>query len=134
MSNFELRKVDYLSQLDRVPSEGLNLTENEIEGVLVVYTGQQGSHMLSVIPSLNVSGYGNTEEGSINALKENLETLFVDLFEVSKLQRQKELFNLGWRTAPDLSIHLSWSNQDEASVLQNFDFPERVKTSILQAA
>ena len=134
MSIFELREIDHLNESDNIPSEGLKLTDDEIEGMLIVYTGQQGVHMMSIIPSLNVSGYGIDESDSIKALRENLETFFEDLFEVSESERKQELFNMGWKAQPYLDKRLTWLHFDEKGILQNFDFPDQVKTSILQAA
>lgn len=134
MSTFELHEISHLNEPGKIQSEALKLTQDVIEGILVVYTGKQGVHTLSIIPSLNVSGYGFDEEDSINALKENLRTLFEDLFEVSESERKQELLKMGWSAQPSLDKRLAWLHFDEKGILQNFDFPEQVKTSILQAA
>jgi hypothetical protein len=134
MSIFELREIGDLNESGNVPSQRLKISVGEIEGMLVVYTGRQGDHTLSIIPSLNVSGYGVNEADSITALRENLETLFEDLFAISESERKQELFNMGWMTQPSMEKRLTWLHSDENEFLQNFDFPELVKTSVLQAA
>jgi hypothetical protein len=134
MTTFELREVSHCDEAEKCQSEILTLADEEIEGTLIVYTGQQGDHTLSIIPSLNVSGYGIDEEDSVNALKENLETLFEDLFGISESERKDELSRMGWNPQPSSDQPLPWLHFEEKEILQNFDFPERVKTSILQAA
>lgn len=61
MTTFELREVSLWDEAEKFQSEILTLAEDEMEGILIVYTGQQGDHTLSIIPSLNVSGYGIDE-------------------------------------------------------------------------
>lgn len=134
MTTFELREVSHWDEAEKFPSQILTLAEDEIEGILIVYTGQQGDYTLSIIPSLNVSGYGINEEDSVNALKENLETLFEDLFGVSEIEREEELSRMGWNPQPSLSQRITWLHFEAKAISQNFDFPEQVKTSILQAA
>ena len=82
-------------QTDPKP-ETLRLTKNGIKGWLRNFTGMQGEHFVSIIPSLNVSGYGFTESEAIESLKDNLHTFFSDLFALTEVQRRKEISTMGW--------------------------------------
>ena len=134
MSTFEISETPFDIKTGPVKKEKLRLGPSSIEGILHVYSGQQGDHMVSIIPSLNVSGYGNTERDAFESLKENLHTLFEDLFSVNDVLRRSELRSLGWVNDNIFKRRLSRSFVDENGVLQHFDHPDQVKKSILTAA
>ena len=116
------------------PDENLKMAKDGVEGTLRVFTGQQGTHIVSIIPSLNVSGYGPDEKTAMQSLKENLETYLEDLFELSENEIHDELQKLGWQQEAYSEKRMVMPLVDEKGILENFDFPEKVKTSILQAA
>jgi len=134
MSNFEIKRYVNADESERLAIQRLKLTKKSIEGNLRVFTGQQGDYYVSIIPTLNVSGYGLTDEISMESVLENLQTLFEDLFELDEVQRRKELIKLGWKFEKIFPKRLSNSFVDEDGVLKNFDFPEKVVVSTLQAA
>ena len=114
--------------------EKIRLAHNGLTGNLKCYTGEQGEFWVSIIPSLNVSGYGQTEEDSIEDLKVNVTTLCDDLFQIDDVQRKIELSKLGWAVNKFFRKRFSKAYVDENGLLQNFDHPEKVKKSILEAA
>lgn len=114
--------------------EMIKLRKSGLKAVLNSYTGQQGEFMVTIIPSLNVTGYGRTEREAIESIRENLDTLFHDLFDVSEVERHKYLTGLGWIRNEFFKHQMSSTFVDENGVLQNFDFPDQVKKTTLQAA
>ncbi|PSL34119.1 hypothetical protein [Dyadobacter jiangsuensis] len=112
----------------------LKLLPHEVVGTLRIFSGQQGEYWVGIIPSLNVSGYGENEVDAFEALKENLDTFFEDLFQLSEAERGIAMANIGWKTEKTFPKKFSNSYVDEQKVLKNFDHPEQVKKSILQTA
>lgn len=115
-------------------AENLTLTKDEISVSLKFYTGKQGNHIVSIIPSLNVTGYGYSEQEAYGSLIENLETLLEDLFGVSEPEREQELIKLGWVANNSYPRQMSSSFIDEREILEQFDNPEQVVMAMLQAA
>lgn len=61
----------------------LKLSPHEVLGTLKIFTGQQGEHWISIVPTLNVSGYGENEADAFQALKENLDLFFEDFLKLT---------------------------------------------------
>jgi hypothetical protein len=101
---------------------------------LKCFTGEQGEFWVSIIPSLNVSGYGNNEEEAIEDLRFNFNVMCHDLFAINEIQRKAELNKLGWNINKFFKKRYSKAFVDENGILQNFDHPELVKKSILETA
>lgn len=112
----------------------LKLSRHEAAGMLRIFTGQQGEFWVSIIPALNVSGYGENESDAFHALKENLHTFFDDLFRLSEVERSNAMESTGWETEKAFPKKFSNPSIDEQQVLQSFDHPEQVKKLILQTA
>ncbi len=112
----------------------LKLAQHEAVGTLRIFTGRQSEYWVSLIPALNVSGYGENEEDAFQALKENLHTFFDDLFELSETDRNTAMETIGWEKEKAFSEKFSHPLMDEQQVLQNFDYPEQVKKLMLQTA
>ena len=105
-----------------------------LKGKLLNFTGKSGEYWVSIIPSLNVSGYGDTEKEAIKDLEYNLKVLCDDLFKLSQGQRDAELKNLGWSRNKFFKQQYSSAYVDDKGVLQNFDSPKQVKKTILEPA
>lgn len=114
--------------------EFLKLVPKGVKGKFLVFTGKSGEHWVSIIPSLNVSGYGETEEDAIKDSQYNLRVLFEDLYELTAVQRNSELKKLGWSQHKIFKKQYSSAYVDENGVLQNFDSPSQVKKSLLEPA
>ena len=113
--------------------ESIVLKPNSLTGFFSCYSGLQGDYWVSIIPSMNVTGYGETMEESRESLRENLEILCDDLFELTKEQRILELKKMGWEKHKFFNKRFSKSYVDENGVLQDFDHPEQVRKSYVQA-
>ncbi|TLV03356.1 hypothetical protein [Dyadobacter luticola] len=124
----------FISSASEIDSEILELHHDGLSGQLAMFTGTQGDFIVSIVPSLNVSGYGRTETEALESLSENLDTFFSDFFALEKAERHQELHNLGWSGDFHFEHPLSPSYIDNGGVLKNFDFPEKVKKTTLQAA
>lgn len=120
--------------VDSRASENLKVSPSGLVGRLSAFSGKQGEFWVSIIPSLNVSGYGESEEDANESLKENLQVFCEDLFSISDTQRRSELKKLGWEPNKFFKKRYSKAYVDENGVLQNFDNPEQVKRKVLQAA
>jgi len=117
-----------------ISAERLVLKKDKLNGDFNVFTGKTGDIWLSIIPSLKVSGYGDSPENSLKDLKYNLDVFSHDLFAASLDEVIKELKSLGWKSKPLFPKKYSNSYIDEKGVLQNFDYPEKVERTTLEAA
>lgn len=112
--------------------EFIKLNPKRVQGRFLNFTGKSGGHWVSIIPSLNVSGYGESEEEALEDSEYNLKVFFKDLYELSPLQRDIELKKMGWSQNKIFKKKYSSTYVDENGVLQNFDSPKQVKKSILE--
>ena len=120
--------------IDLKRAENLKVSPTGLIGRLNAFSGEQGEFWVSIIPSLNVSGYGKTEDEANESLKENLQVFCEDLFSINEVQRKMELTKLGWEPNKFFKKKYSKAYVDENGVLQNFNNPEQVKRKVLQAA
>ena len=114
--------------------EYLKLTHKGLKGKFLNFTGISGKHWISIIPSLNVSGYGDSEVDAIKDLEYNLKVLCNDLFELTQERRDAELMKMGWSRNKFFKKQYSSAYVDENGVLQNFDSPKQVKKTIFEPA
>ncbi len=112
--------------------EKLILGRTTLKANLKCYTGQQGEFWVSIIPSLTISGYGKTEREAVSDLYYNITIFCNDFFSVTDEQRRGELNSLGWVLNKFFKKKYSKSFIDENGILQNFDFPEKVKRTVLE--
>lgn len=130
MSNFNLK--------ESIPGnpcpESMQLTSNGVKGNFTCYTGIQGDYWISITPSINVTGYGLTEEEARACLKENFDFFSQSLFQLNPKQRVLELKKLGWIVDRFFKKRFSKSYVVDNGVLQGFDHPEQVKKSDLEVA
>lgn len=133
MSTFEFQHSKYTPEQLASTKETLKVNRQGVSGFLKTFTGLQGDIYVSLIPALHVSGYGDSEAEALEALQENLNTLFDDLFRLSEVERHREIKELGWTQNAIFKKRFN-AYVDKNGVLQNFDHPEQVKISALQAA
>ncbi len=82
--------------------ELISFTNKGIEFSLTVFTGKdkETNSFVSFIPSLNISGYGETEEESDEMLRDCSKDYFDNLSKLSVKNRNIELVNNGWKKTP----------------------------------
>lgn len=114
--------------------EEIKISKNRFKGDLNVFSGASGEFIVSIIPSMDVSGYGKSENEAIEDLKYNLNIFLEDLFKLSVSQRSIYLKDLGWDIDTFFKKKYSTIFIDNNGILQNFDKPEEVKISSLQFA
>lgn len=107
--------------------ETLRFAPHEMKANVAGFAGKQGEFWVSYIPSLNISGYGETEEEAIKDMKYNLDVFCEDLFDASQEQREIYLKELGWNRHRHFNRQFSKSFVDENGGLRDFDNPEQVK-------
>lgn len=112
--------------------EFLKLTPNGLKAKALLFTGKSGDYWISIIPSLNVSGYGDKEEDAIKDLEYNLNVLCEDLFRLNPKSRDSELKKMGWTKNKLFKKKYSSAYVDKDGVLQNFDSPKNVKRSLIE--
>lgn len=128
------QKFELAGRFEQSQSENLKLFPKGVKGLFKSYTGQSGNHWVSVIPSLNVSGYGQTKDEALEDLAYNFDIFWKDLYGVDLLQRLQYLKELGWEHNKMFKKQLSKVYVDENGLLQNFDNPEEVMRNMYQAA
>lgn len=117
-----------------VQREHLKITSTGLSGKLLNFIGKSGEYWISIIPSLNVTGYGNSESDAHNDLAYNLKVFCQDIFELSQPQRDIEFNKLGWNKSKYFKKKYSSAFVDEKGVLRNFDSPKDVKKTVLEPA
>jgi hypothetical protein len=115
-----------------VISESLHVAGNSANGKFLSLTGQSGNHWASVIPSLKVSGYGNSAEEAQKDLKYNLDIFFEDFFALNKDEREVALRELGWQREKIFKKRYTGPFINQEGALQNFNIPEDVQKSVLE--
>jgi len=113
-------------------TENIVISANRLRGTLNMYSGISGEYWVSIMPSINTSGYGLTEEESVDDLKMNVDIFLKYLFSLTDARRQVELRKMGW--AKNRYFKRKYSNTfvDKEGLLQNFDDPNSVKSKRLQ--
>jgi len=132
MSDFSFKMLE--KNLGSIVPEKLTLTKSGVKGFLQSFTGKSGEYWVSIIPSINVSGYGSDEQEAINNLKDNVNLFWEEIFSLGDAMRKRELKKLGWTSSEFFKQQFSMAYVDEEGVLQNFDSPELVKINVLEAA
>lgn len=128
-----MSKFSFSTEVNKkLDNEKITIGSNGLKGNFRCFSGKSGDYWVSVIPSLNTSGYGSTEEESREDLKYNLDVFCEDFFKLDKESINLELKKLGWNKDRFFRKRYSSSYVDENGILQNFDSPKDVKKSILE--
>lgn len=129
-------KLFFTPTLDQSSSikEKLTIRQSGFKGVLHTYYGKSGDYYIALVPSLNTSGYGETEEEALEDLKYNLDIHFSDLFKLPRYALNKALKSFGWVKAPIFHKKFENTSIQNDEVLSIFDNPDEVKSTLLKAA
>lgn len=77
--------------------ESIKIKDNGVYFDIIANFGQEEGIHVIFSPTLNVSGYGNTDKEARESFIHNMEVFVGDLFAMSKNQRESFLYSLGFR-------------------------------------
>lgn len=86
-------------------------------------TGKQGDIWVSIAPSIDVSGYGETQEEARESFKHNLNLFANDLSDVTEAERNDYLRENGWIKNTFFAKKFSKAFVDKDGILQNLENP-----------
>jgi len=107
----------------------LNLVKRSGKGHFRVFSFEDHGHIISYLPSLNLSAYAETKEEALKILVEVvLKDFFENLMQCSENKVFEELKSLGWVRNKILTRELSNNTHiDEKGILKNFNLSEETK-------
>ena len=105
-----------------------------IRGRLVVFTLNDNKFIVKLIPSLNISGYGETESEAESMLKEILGDYFESIIKLRKDKLIRELSRYGWELGPYSRKTFKAIPINKNVILDEFGLPQDtpVKESMLE--
>lgn len=98
-----------------------------------VITGEEGDFWVSISPSLNVSGYGETKEEAQESFHHHMQMFWEELKALKMDKRHLMLKNLGWDNKFYAKKQYSKAFVDENGVLQDLKFAE-INSLVTEAA
>ncbi|MEZ4801625.1 MAG: hypothetical protein R2797_02550 [Gelidibacter sp.] len=104
--------------------EQLKMSKDSFMVKINVITGQEGDFWISISPSLNVSGYGDTKEEAQESFKHHMNTFWEELKKLKMEERHLMLRNLGWNNKFYAKKQYSKAFVDENGVLQDLQSVE----------
>lgn len=107
----------------------LNIKQKKGKGVFRLIQFEDNGHFIAYIPSLNLSGYGDTEEEAINMLGDIVfEDFFENLFEQPENVIFEHLKKFGWTKGAFFTKDLSNNvHIDKEGILKNFNLSSETK-------
>lgn len=115
-----------LIQLIRISRKGITVK-------IVIVSGKEGDHFVTLAPSINVSGYGRTREEADSSFDENMEVFLDDIMALSKEEREREILKLGFEKEHLKNKNFSKAYLDENGVLKNFE-AGTLKKSVIETS
>ncbi|MCB0692125.1 MAG: hypothetical protein KDC16_10805 [Saprospiraceae bacterium] len=98
--------------------DNLIVCDDSFKGNFTLLTGKSEYFYIAFIPSLNISGYGESEKEAEESLHVSLDAFKNDWEEWSDIQRDAELKKLGWKIVSDEVFECAYV--DCAGNLRNF--------------
>lgn len=105
----------------------INRNKRVLEGTLTLWTLKDGDYSVAIIPSLNLSGYGDNKESAIEMLNEAVEDYLLTLIKVKPEAMEADLHKFGWVRNPRAKKNFTAPFIDKKGVLQNFSLPENTE-------
>lgn len=102
-------------------SQSIRISKKGITVKIVIVSGKEGDHFVTIAPSIDVSGYGRTVKEAEESFDENMEVFLEDLMKLSKKDRENEILKLGFKRELFKNKNFSKIYVDENGVLQNFE-------------
>ena len=114
-------------------SEFILFTKHNTRIGLFLFSGKdkETGCFLSVIPSLQISGYGNTIEEADDMIKSSLNEYIKELTKLSAKDRDIELMRTGWKKAAHKNREFR-PYVDSEGILRDFEFDGDIKKRSLQ--
>ena len=98
------------------------------DGLICMFHFMDNGHHIAYMPSLNLTGYGDSEEEAKELLMDHVVKDFLDgLFTLPKSQIVEELKKLGWEKSQFFDKEFSKSYVDIDGVLREFNLPAETK-------
>lgn len=95
---------------------------------LRVVTFADGDFMIAYIPSLNLSGYGDTETEAADMLEHVAKDYFAELIKLTEAQVMVELRQYGWQRLPFLAKQLRNTQfLSNERIAEDFNLPSGTK-------
>jgi hypothetical protein len=104
--------------------EQLKMSKDSFMVKINVITGQEGDFWISISPSLNVSGYGNSKEEAQESYHHHMNAFWDELKKLKMDQRHLMLKELGWTNKFYAKRQYSKAFVDDNGVLQDLQSAE----------
>jgi hypothetical protein len=122
-----------------IPREHLKIDfkKERITGGLCVFDFIDNGHNIAYLPSLNLTGYGDTKQEAHELLMKHVLTDFFEgLFTLSQSQVVEELKKLGWEKSHFFNKEFSKSYVDKDGVLREFNLPAetQIESQLMEVA
>jgi hypothetical protein len=101
--------------------QSIRIDKKGIVVKIVMISGKEGNHYVTLAPSINVSGYGRNIKDADESFDENMDLFLEDLMKLSKEQRELEILKLGFKKERFKNKNFSKAYVDENGVLNNFE-------------
>lgn len=109
----------------------IDFHKKRASGNFKLFIGKEGDYYVSVIPSLNISSFGDTLDEAKEFIKHALDDYFEHMFSTSEENIRKDLEAFGFKKSSFFKKKfqqdvLSNTYIDENGILQNFEDPTTV--------
>lgn len=112
----------------------IDKSKERVTAHLRIFDVLDDEHVVSFIPSLNLSGYGNSIQESRDMIQYVLDDYFEALLKLKKSTIARELSNFGWSQHYFSKQFKNKSFVDKDGILKNFELPEdtQIQESMLR--
>jgi len=91
---------------------------------IFTYTDKDTNQIVTIIPALDISGYGDTESKAREMLDSSIDFFFNSLFGLTSAKMERELIKMGWRRKNLHHKEFSKAYIDGAGQLKDFNAVE----------
>ena len=116
LSMFKVTKSQLISEKDTI-----RIKNGKISCSLNIYSGKQRDYIINYCPSLNISGYGKTDEEAEDFIKVEMEVFCEDLHSMNTKNKEDFLSSLGFKRDVFAAKNYSRAFVDENGKLQDFE-------------
>lgn len=105
----------------------IDFKRKSIKGDVVAHSFEDGGQRVIYIPSLNISGYGNTEDEAKEMVNVCVKDFVDTLFSAPITVAMEEIKSLGWHRDKYFKQRFHAPYVDAEGVLREFDLSEETK-------